>query len=106
MVKQNRFKRFRDCGRTLAMAIFCATITCAASLLAGAHSEIENELRRLEYLLSHEQRRAELVIVADIGPRILHFGFVDGPNLLGVSEETKGKPEGMNGRGTVGIVSG
>ena len=43
-------------------------------------------------------------IVADIGPRILHFGFVDGPTCLGYrgnQRENRGWMAGM-----VGIVSG
>jgi hypothetical protein len=35
-----------------------------------------------------------VVAVADIGPRILHAGFVDGPNLFRVFDETAGRTGG------------
>ncbi len=35
----------------------------------------------------------ELIVVADIGPRIIHFGLVDGENLFNVSESQLGVTE-------------
>jgi hypothetical protein len=34
---------------------------------------------------------AELIVTSDIGPRIMRYGFVNGPNLFWVQKETAGK---------------
>lgn len=40
----------------------------------------------------------ELIITTDVGPRIISFGFINGQNLLYVSDEDKGKSGGSQWR--------
>ncbi len=43
-------------------------------------------------------RQIELIVTTDVGPRIISFGFVNGPNLLHVSKDDKGQTGGDSWR--------
>ena len=46
------------------------------------------------YLISNGV--VELIALADVGPRIIHFGFIDGENHFAVVEETLGECGGCD----------
>ncbi|MHB1460238.1 MAG: hypothetical protein ACYC1M_03025 [Armatimonadota bacterium] len=46
-----------------------------------------------------ENGEVELIITTDVGPRIIHFGFIGGANEFVVFEESKGKTGGDEWRG-------
>src|SRR5438874_1506164 len=36
----------------------------------------------------------ELIVTLDVGPRVIHFGFIDGPNEFMVAQKTAGQTGG------------
>ncbi len=86
--------------RSMAVVVLCGLITLS-SIQVGA-GPVKIEKTTFEgwadcYRMSNGE--TELVIVADIGPRILRYGFVGGQNFFSVSEGSKGKSGGNEWNG-------
>lgn len=79
-----------------------ATIFVTTLSLMGSAADVTIEKTDFQgwpnsYKLSNGE--VELVVVTDIGPRILHYGFVGGDNVLQVAENTAGSTGGNSWNG-------
>lgn len=96
-MKQDRTWKNRWAGR-LARVGYGVGILGYFTITAGAGTvnieKIEYQGWQNCYRMSNGE--VELIAVADVGPRLIHFGFVGGPNVLYVDASTVGKTGGDN----------
>lgn len=86
--------------RCLALFVLCGTMALTSMNVGAGTVKIEKtSFEGWSDCYRMTNGETELIIVADIGPRILKYGFVGGQNFFSVSEGTKGKTGGNEWNG-------
>ena len=79
------------------MRLLVAGLFMVAAIVPGAFGEVTMEKKPFagwENCIHLSNGKIELVATTDIGPRIMHFGFPGGQNLMKVYEDEAGKTGG------------